>query len=141
MPKKNNDENEIIPGIVQKRRKKAEEYLCSPEKTRKLIDDAISKANTHQNKKGPLADVWDYLTALFRLLRAYINREYIDIPWGSIVLVVIAIIYFVSIIDLIADFIPGLGYIDDAAVITFVIAQIKTDLDKFIQWEKDTKLK
>ena len=81
-----------------------------------------------------MAEVWSYLTALFRLLRAYIRRDYLDIPWGSIVLVIVAIIYFVSPIDLIPDILP-FGLIDDAAVIAYVVAQIKVDLDNFLAWE------
>jgi uncharacterized membrane protein YkvA (DUF1232 family) len=69
------------------------------------------------------------------LLRAYIRGDYRDIPWGSIVLVIVAIIYFVSPIDLIPDIIPVIGLTDDAAVIAFVIAQIKADLDNFLAWE------
>ena len=49
-------------------------------------------------------------------------------------LVIAAIIYFVSPIDLIPDMLPG-GFIDDAMVIGFIIAQIKSDLDNFLTWE------
>jgi len=84
-----------------------------------------------------LADLWNSLTALFRLLQAYIRHEYTDIPWGSIVLVVVAIFYFVSPIDLIPDWIPIAGYLDDAAVIAFVLSQIKVDLDNFLKWEAE----
>jgi uncharacterized membrane protein YkvA (DUF1232 family) len=45
----------------------------------------------------------------------------------------------VSPIDLIPDFIPVAGYIDDAAVIVFVPAQIKADLDNILQWEAEHK--
>lgn len=46
-----------------------------------------------------------------------------------------AIIYFVTPVDLILDWIPLLGFIDDAAVVVFVIRQIRSDLDKFLEWE------
>ena len=47
----------------------------------------------------------------------------------------IALAYFVSPIDLIPDFIPILGLIDDSTVIAVVVAQIKSDIDNFIAWE------
>ena len=62
------------------------------------------------------------------------------IPWKSIVFIVAAIIYFVAIVDLLPDFIPGIGYIDDAGVIAFVISQVKIDLDKYIQWETKNEI-
>jgi uncharacterized membrane protein YkvA (DUF1232 family) len=57
------------------------------------------------------------------------------------VLVVVAIIYFVSIVDLIPDFLPGAGFIDDAAVVAFVITKIKSDIDKYLLWESEQKEK
>lgn len=42
-----------------------------------------------------------------------------------------AVIYFVTPIDAIADFIPVLGWMDDAAVFTLVINQIRAELDRY----------
>ena len=123
-----------ITQAIEKTKSKAEEYARDPKKAKKLLDDAIKKAKNYERNRGPLADVWAYLTALFRLLRAYIRGEYRDIAWGSVVLVIAAIIYFVSPVDLIPDVLPG-GFIDDAMVIGFIIAQIKADLDNFMAWE------
>jgi uncharacterized membrane protein YkvA (DUF1232 family) len=123
-----------IAKVVEKMKSKAEDYARDPKKAKKLLDDAVKKTKSFEINRGPLAEIWSYLTALFRLLRAYIRGDYRDIPWGSIVMVIVAIIYFVSPIDLIPDFLPG-GFIDDAAVIAFVVAQIKVDLDNFLAWE------
>lgn len=124
-----------IAKAVEKTKSKAEEYARDPKKVKELLDRAVKKAKSYERNRGPLAEVWSYLTALFRLLRAYIRGDYRDIPWGSIVLVIVAIIYFVSPVDLIPDIIPVIGLTDDAAVIAFVVAQIKADLDNFLAWE------
>jgi uncharacterized membrane protein YkvA (DUF1232 family) len=108
----------------KKARSKAEEYARDPEKAKKLVDEALKKAR--EKRRGPLGEVWQYLTAIIRLVRAYIRHEYTDVPWETLVLSIAAIIYFVSPIDLIPDFIPVAGYVDDAAVIAFVVVSIKT---------------
>ena len=56
-------------------------------------------------------------------------------PWETIALAIGAIAYFVSPVDLIPDFIPVAGYIDDAAVIAFVIASATNELHSFREWE------
>jgi len=132
---KNKPAEEIIEHEVEKKRSKAEDYLRDPEKSKKLIDEAVKKANEREEKKGPLTEMWKSLNALFRLLQAYIHHDYARIPWGSIVLVVVAFLYFVSPFDLIPDWIPLAGFVDDAAVIGFVLKQINTDLEQFLQWE------
>ena len=116
-------------------RSKAEEYARDPEKTRKLVDDALKKAG--QKRGGPLSEVWKYLTTIIRLVRAYVRRQYTNVPWESIVLSVAAIVYFVTPIDFMPDFIPGVGYLDDAAVLALVAAAVKADLNNFLEWEAD----
>jgi uncharacterized membrane protein YkvA (DUF1232 family) len=124
-----------IEKVVESTKSRAEEYARDPNKVKELLNDAVKKTKNYEKNRGPLAEVWSYLTALFRLLKAYVSKDYHDIPWTSIVLVIVAIIYFVSPIDLIPDIIPGVGLVDDAAIIAFVVAQIKADLDNFLAWE------
>ena len=124
-----------ISEAIEKTKSKAEGYARDPKKAKKLLEDAVKKAKGYEKNRGPLGEVWSYLTALFRLLRAYTRGEYRDIPRSSIVLVIVGIIYFVSPIDLIPDVIAGIGFLDDAAVIGLVVAQIKADLDNFLAWE------
>jgi uncharacterized membrane protein YkvA (DUF1232 family) len=137
--KRADTQGSLVSDVVDRTKTRAEDYLRSPEKAKRLLSEAIEKAHSKEAHKGPLRDVWNKLTAIFRLFRAYINREYTDIPWVSIVLIVVAILYFVSAFDLILDFIPGIGFIDDAAVIAFVLSQVSADLDKFMAWEANQK--
>ncbi|WP_251030202.1 YkvA family protein [Bacillus sp. ISL-35] len=112
---------------------KAKEYIKRPEKTDALIKDAGKKADEN---KGALAESWDNLQLLFDLVGAWRRGEYRKIPTGSIMTIIAAVIYFVSPIDLIPDFLIGLGIVDDAAVIGFVLKQITNDLEKFRIWKE-----
>ncbi|MBN1972410.1 MAG: DUF1232 domain-containing protein [Sedimentisphaerales bacterium] len=139
-------ENEKVPKItyvevrrvLKENRKIAEEYASDKGRTKYLLDEAIRKAKRY---KGLLKKCWDDLTVLIRLVREYINGEYKDVSWETIVLVTAAIIYFINPIDLIPDFIPGIGLIDDATVIAFTVTSIRKDLDKFREWERATRKK
>lgn len=128
-----------VAQVVEKTRSRAEALAGDREKSMKLLSDAVAKARTQNSTTGPLGGIWQNFTALLRLLQAYSRKEYTDIPWGSIVMVVIAIIYFVSPVDLVPDVIPVVGFVDDATVIAFVLRQIQGDLDKFTAWEAATK--
>jgi uncharacterized membrane protein YkvA (DUF1232 family) len=132
---KENPDNKILSAVVDTSKPKAEEYLQHPEKAEQLLDTAIEKAEKSEGRRNPLENVRRYLSALIRLFRSYIHHEYTSIPWGSIVLVVAAIVYFVAIVDMMPDFIPGVGYIDDATVIAFVMSRVRSDIDKYLQWE------
>lgn len=128
-----------IREAVNRRKTKAEEYLRDPERSRRLLEEAVRKVDTNQGKYEQRPDYWSQLKAFFRLLRAYTRREYTVIPWGSIVMVTVAILYFVSPIDLILDWLPLAGFVDDAAVLLFVIRQLRHDVDAFLTWESAKK--
>ena len=71
---------------------------------------------------------------LISCLKSYIKREYTEIPLGSMLAIVSALIYWVSPIDIIPDCIPGVGYIDDTAVVLACLAMVKADLDDYKKW-------
>lgn len=147
MPKSNNlsepppfvPSDEQISEALNRSKVRAEEYLHDPDKSKQLLEQAVNKANRNQDanrvSRLPQSDFWAQLRAFFRLLKAYTRREYTVIPWGSVLIVAAAIVYFVSPIDLLLDWLPLLGFVDDAAVLVFVINQIRSDLDKFLIWE------
>jgi uncharacterized membrane protein YkvA (DUF1232 family) len=113
---------------------KALAYVKNPEKLRELVDEGRRKANA-TGHGGPIGAIWEPLFRLFRLLRAYVRREYTDIPWDSLVIIVAGVLYFLLPFDLIPDFIVGAGFIDDAAVLTWVLSRVKTVIDRFGEWE------
>jgi uncharacterized membrane protein YkvA (DUF1232 family) len=87
---------------------------------------------------GPLAALANDLKALLRLIRAYAKGRYRNVSLESMVLIVAAILYVVSPIDLIPDAIPGIGLLDDAAVIAFVMRLVREEIDEFLEWEQRT---
>ena len=113
--------------------------LKKPEKLLHLVNEAIYKVS--KLDKGPIAEAKGNLFALFRLLRHYATGSYRDVSWSNLVLVVTAIAYFVMPLDLIPDIFTGLGYLDDAAIITWTINSISQELEKFRLWEKNQPVK
>ncbi len=115
-----------------KSRTKAADYIRSKDKLSGLIDKASLKAN---GKQSGLKDVWASLLAFFRLIRAYANGSYRQVSAKALLMIVASVVYFVSPIDLIPDFILGLGLIDDVAVLAWTIRACAADLAAFMQWE------
>lgn len=72
---------------------------------------------------------------LISLVKAYVDKEYTEIPTGMIVAIVGALIYVLSPIDLIPDFISGFGYVDDAAVVLWAVNLVHEDLDDYKEWK------
>jgi uncharacterized membrane protein YkvA (DUF1232 family) len=111
----------------------AEAYAGDPERLQKLVEDAVGKINTIP--RGPFADTWPYLMAMIRVIRDYQRGEYRDMAAPKLLIIIAAIIYFVSPFDVIPDWIPVLGHIDDAFVVSLALKSVRADLDTFMAWE------
>jgi uncharacterized membrane protein YkvA (DUF1232 family) len=111
----------------------AESYARDPKRLKKLGEDAVGKIN--HIPRGPFADTWPYLMAMIRLVRAYREGEYRDIPAPKLLTILAALLYFVSPFDVIPDWIPVFGHIDDAFVISLALKTVRDDLDTFMAWE------
>ena len=122
------------PKGFKRAEKKAKELLGNEEKLNSLLNNAKNKS---KKKSKQLKSVWSEFQTLLRLLKAYWKKDYRETPWRTILYATAAIIYFVNPLDLIPDFIPMTGLLDDISIITFVISSIKTDLDKFKTWEEE----
>src|SRR6056297_2708669 len=117
----------------EKSLEKAKELLEDKEKTEAKVDEAYKKLD--KIKSGPVTKLFEDIKLMRDLLRSYINGTYREVPFGSILAILGGIIYFVTPIDLIPDFLPG-GYVDDAFVIGLVLKQVHSDLEAFKEWKK-----
>jgi uncharacterized membrane protein YkvA (DUF1232 family) len=78
----------------------------------------------------------DKIKLFYSLLKDYRLGVYTDIPWGTIASIVATLVYVLTPIDLISDFIPVVGYIDDVAVISLCFEFISADLETYKIWKE-----
>jgi uncharacterized membrane protein YkvA (DUF1232 family) len=82
-----------------------------------------------------IREQWNRLTAFLRMLRAWAGGRYKDISVATLLLSALGIVYFLSPVDLIPDFIPFVGLLDDVTVVLLLLSAIGKDLDRFRAWE------
>ena len=69
----------------------------------------------------------------FGLIKDYVQGNYRKLPWWSVASVAAALGYFVTPTDMLPDFLPGIGYLDDATILTLVMAGIREDVKKYAE--------
>jgi len=114
-------------------------YLIEQGREEVSEDDAIEAVQKYedwrdQRGKSAPEKLLHQVEILVRMIKDYISGAYREIPWKTIAAVVFAIIYVINPFDLVPDFIPGIGWLDDAAIVTLVVAAIKAELDKYQNW-------
>jgi uncharacterized membrane protein YkvA (DUF1232 family) len=87
-------------------------------------------------KNKPLKEFIDTLELLLSLIKDYTSGKYQEIPWKSIAAIIACLLYVLNPLDIIPDFIPVTGYIDDMMVVKFCNDMIKDDLKKYKEWKE-----
>ena len=109
---------------------KAKEMLDHPDKIEKLLNKLEKKLKSVPN----IGEKLSHIPVFVSLIRSYIKKEYTEIPLGTIIAVLSALIYFVSPVDIIPDVMPVIGFADDAAVIAACLKLVDTDIEEYIEW-------
>ncbi|CAM3301444.1 YkvA family protein [Aequorivita lipolytica] len=94
-------------------------------------EEAISKKLSNA---GPLRKYTELGKIMFSMLKDVKKGSYTNVPWFTIATIVVALLYVFNPFDLVPDFIPGIGYIDDLAVLSMGMGWIETDLHKYLDW-------
>src|SRR3712207_5304918 len=116
---------------------KAEEYLKKPLRIKQLLNDAYKKASQKKDVGTIAHEVWESLQTLSRMIKAAVSGEYTGIPTSTLVGGIAVVLYFLSPVDFVPDFIPVIGLLDDAALLAWFMTSIKSEMDKFEDWEKE----
>lgn len=99
-----------------------------------LIREALDKSGGLSGKN--VSAFREQLGVVTRLLKAYASGEYRQLPWKTLIRVIAVLIYFVSPIDILPDFLPIVGITDDIALMLWLFSAITDDIEKFRQWEQ-----
>ena len=116
-------------------KKKAYGILQDQERLRNLLSAATSKIKDLRKDSTGMQQLQHYVATFTRMIKAYRDGTYKAAPWKSLLLVTAGIIYFVSPLDLIPDFIPVFGYVDDISILVWIANSLKKDVEEFEEWE------
>jgi len=109
----------------------AEEIENDPEQVNNLLQKV---RNIIAHNSARLGKILEPLKVCVRMVKKYTNGSYRHIAPGRIILILAALAYLVSPFDAIFDFLPG-GYIDDAAILTWLFTSLKGEIEAFLEWE------
>ena len=103
------------------------------EDVKRVIYQAESIINKVR-KFGPLERYVDDVQTMIAMTTDYWKGRYREVPFFTISAVAFSLLYVLTPIDLIPDFIPVLGLLDDLAVLGIAIHMIEKDLQAYKEW-------
>ena len=108
----------------------------NPDKMTELMESVTKKMADTDTRNRVISDFIYKLKMLIRMLRAYVQGHYRQLPWKSLLMIIGGLLYFLMPIDLIPDFIPVTGLADDITIILMVFKTINKDIQNFIDYEE-----
>ncbi len=95
-------------------------------------EDAINKKMSNDKLKEFASDV----KLFFCMLKDFFTRKYTNVPVGTIMTIAGSLLYVFLPVDIMPDFIPGIGYLDDGAMIALCLKMLNSDLTKYKEWKE-----
>ncbi|GAB2939845.1 hypothetical protein GCM10027048_00060 [Hymenobacter coalescens] len=114
---------------------RAGKLLGKPFKVILVLNEVADKLATQGSKDNKFKQLFDAAFTLVRLVRAYISGAYRQIETGTIVAGLAVLLYVLSPIDLVPDFIPLLGFLDDLSLVSWFIGKFQGEISRFREWE------
>ena len=130
--------SEPRPGIVEKAKalfgKQVEVIVRQEQKLVELVQNVVAKLSKVAN--NPKVQRFIQPIQIFiRMIKAHFRGEH-KIAFSTLGLIVLALVYFLSPVDFIPDFLGVLGFADDLSVVMAVYTKVKDEVEQFLEWER-----
>lgn len=131
----NLEKEEVLFKQIEDNKSEAEDLLKDKKKLEHFLERLEKKLSKIPLAGKYLADV----PVLISLVKAYADKEYTEVPIGTIIAIISALIYVLSPIDIIPDILPAIGISDDAAVVAFALKFVHDDVEEYRIWREANK--
>lgn len=116
----------------------AGKLLGRPFKIVTVLNEVANKLADQKSKNNKFQQLLDIMLTVVRLVRSYASGEYRQIPTKTIISGLAVLLYVLSPIDLIPDFIPVVGFLDDLSLISWFVGSFGTEIMRYRDWEQTT---
>lgn len=114
---------------------RASKLLGTPFKVITALNEAADKLAVEGSKDNKFKQLFNAAFTLVRMVRHYISGDYREVSTGTIVSGLGVLLYVLSPIDLVPDFIPVVGFLDDLSLISWFVGKFQVELTKYRDWE------
>ena len=86
--------------------------------------------------KGPLGKFVEEILLAIALVKDYVTGRYRKLPYWAIGAIVFMLLYVANPMDLIPDFLIGVGQIDDLIVVTICLLMVRQEIHEYKHWRE-----
>ncbi|MES2764528.1 MAG: YkvA family protein [Bacteroidota bacterium] len=103
----------------------------------KILSDAASKREdiekSFQKDRSNVSDMLHKIKLVFEMIK---NKDF-NMGWPTKVIALAALLYFIMPFDLSFDYIPFIGYLDDALVFSVAMRMISGEIERYSKFRRN----
>ena len=115
--------------------REAKRILQEQSQVKALFSQASKKLETLSGSSKQVNELLAHVQLFLRMIKNSFSGEYKAFTNKTLLSLVFGLLYFVTPMDVIPDFIPLLGFSDDLSIIYLIIKNFKSDIEAFKVWE------
>lgn len=104
------------------------------EKVRELLGN-VGKKISHAGQNQYVKRLIEPVSIFIRMIKSHFNGSH-KLSGSTLGLILLGLVYFVSPIDIVPDFLGFFGFADDFSVILAIYAKVKDEVGDFLEWER-----
>jgi uncharacterized membrane protein YkvA (DUF1232 family) len=117
---------------------RATKLLGKPFKVVTILNETANKLADKESKDNKFKQLFDVALTLVRMVRSYVSGEYREIETSTIISGFAVLLYVLSPLDLVPDFIPVLGFLDDLSLVSWFLGKFQAEITRYRNWENRT---
>ncbi|NML64777.1 DUF1232 domain-containing protein [Hymenobacter sp. RP-2-7] len=114
---------------------RATKLLGKPFKVLTIVNEVADKLADAKSKDNKFKQLFNSALTIVRLVRSYASGDYRELKTTTIISGLAVLLYVLAPVDLIPDFIPVVGWLDDLSLVSWFAGKFHTELAQFRAWE------
>lgn len=114
---------------------RAGKLLGRPFKVIMVLNEVANKLASKESGDNKFKQLFSVAFTVVRLVRNYVSGSYRQVETGTIVSALGVLLYTLSPVDLVPDFIPVVGFLDDLALLSWFVEKFQGEIVRFREWE------
>ena len=118
--------------ILNSKSHRAQRIITDPERMERLAKDSFSLLRG----KKKFSEVQSEAELLVNMVKDTIRGRYKGLGKKNVIMIVAGLLYLVNPMDIVPDFILGIGFAYELGVLVYVISRLSEEIARYRQWKK-----
>ncbi|WP_167852057.1 YkvA family protein [Hymenobacter elongatus] len=115
---------------------RAGRLLGRPFKVVLVLNEVANKLADKKSGDNKFQQLLSVMLTVVRMVKSYVSGAYRQIETQTILSGLGVLLYTLSPIDLVPDFIPVVGFLDDLSLMSWFVGSFQGEITKFREWEQ-----